>query len=101
GAAPDLHGRIVILVDDGVATGATMLAAIRAARAAGAAEVVVAAPVAAPDAALRLRQEADAAVFLHTPRGFLAVGQYYEDFRQVEDDEVRALLRARGAVPVA
>lgn len=100
GRAPDLHGRIVILVDDGVATGATMLAAVRAARAAGAAEVVVAAPVAAPDAAQRLSQEADAAVFLHTPHGFLAVGQYYEDFGQVEDDEVRALLHARRAAPV-
>lgn len=101
GAPADVRGRAVILVDDGIATGATMLAAVNAARADGAKEIVVAAPVAAQDAATRLRRVADAVVILQTPRQFMAVGQFYDDFRQVEDDEVRALLAARRSVPVA
>lgn len=101
GAPADVRGRVVILVDDGIATGATMLAAVDAAREDGAAEIVVAAPVAAQEAATRLRHVADAVVILQTPRTFMAVGQFYADFRQVEDDEVRALLRARRAAPVA
>jgi predicted phosphoribosyltransferase len=99
GRAPaHLDGRTAILVDDGIATGSTMLAAVHAARRAGAAEVVVAAPVASRDAAARLRREADAVVLLRTPADFAAVGQFYADFGQVEDDEVRGLLRAREPV---
>ncbi len=101
GRPADVRGRTVIIVDDGIATGSTMVAAVKSVRAGGAAEVVVAAPVAAPDAAARLRGLADEAVFLDEPDDFMAVGQFYEDFRQVEDDEVRALLAARRAVPVA
>jgi predicted phosphoribosyltransferase len=88
----DLHGKTTVLVDDGLATGATMLAAIRAARAAGAARVVAAAPVAARDTRARIATEADDVLILQTPALFFAVGQWYEDFRQVEDHEVRTLL---------
>lgn len=92
---PSVEGRDVIIVDDGIATGATALAAVRAMKAAGASKVVVAAPVGAPSSAAMLRAEADeVACLLEEPR-FFAVGQYYEDFGQVEDDEVKALLDAR------
>ncbi|MDP2313051.1 MAG: phosphoribosyltransferase family protein [Pseudomonadota bacterium] len=101
GAPANIKGRTVILVDDGIATGATMLAAVGAARSDGAKEVVVAAPVASQEAATRLRRVADAVVILETPRQFMAVGQFYVDFRQVEDQEVRALLASRRTVPVA
>ncbi|MES2640647.1 MAG: phosphoribosyltransferase family protein [Myxococcota bacterium] len=101
GAPADVRDRVVILVDDGIATGATMLAAVHAVRAGGAKEVVVAAPVAAQDASTKLRHVADAVVILEAPREFMAVGQFYRDFRQVEDQEVRALLTARRTVPVA
>jgi predicted phosphoribosyltransferase len=93
---PDLAGRTVVLVDDGLATGSTMLAAVRAVRDAGPARVVVATPVAAPEVCDSLRAEADEVVCLATPRPFGAVGAWYEDFSQTTDDEVRLLLeRAR------
>jgi putative phosphoribosyl transferase len=92
GKAPDLEGKAAILVDDGIATGATMLAAARAARQAGAAQVVVAAPVAAMEAAARLEKEADGVVLLHRPPFFMSISEWYEDFGQLEDDEVRRLL---------
>jgi erythromycin esterase-like protein/predicted phosphoribosyltransferase len=93
---PDLFGRTVILVDDGLATGSTMWAAVRAARNAGAARVVVAVPVADPDVCAALREEADEVVCLRTPRPLHAVGVWYDDFSQTTDDEVRELLeRAR------
>jgi predicted phosphoribosyltransferase len=93
---PDLAGRTVVLVDDGLATGSTMLAAVRAVRDAGPAWVVVATPVAAPEVCDSLRAEADEVVCLATPRPFGAVGAWYEDFSQTTDDEVRVLLeRAR------
>ena len=88
----DLKGKSVILVDDGIATGATMLAALRAARKAHAATVIVAAPVASEEAAAALEAEADATVILMTPRQLLAIGQWYEEFDQLEDEDVRALL---------
>ncbi len=90
---PDVAGRTVILVDDGIATGATALAAVDAVRARGAARVVVAAPVAAPDAVTRLRAAADDVVVLETPPDFQAVGYWYSDFTATTDDEVRQMLR--------
>ena len=89
---PDLAGRTVILVDDGLATGSTMLAAVRAVREDDPARVVVAVPVADPDVCAALNAEADEAVCLQTPRPLHAVGAWYEDFSQTPDVEVRALL---------
>ncbi|MGV0717330.1 phosphoribosyltransferase [Mycolicibacterium sp. XJ662] len=91
-APVDLSGRIVILVDDGIATGASMLAAVRAVRAGGPARLVVAVPVGAPSACRELAAEADEVVCVTMPPGFEAVGQVFQDFRQVTDDEVRELL---------
>jgi predicted phosphoribosyltransferase len=93
GMAPlDLRGRVAILVDDGLATGATMLAAVRAARAMEAARVIVAVPVAASEACRMLREEADEVVCAATPRDFRAVGAWYENFMQIADVEVRVIL---------
>jgi predicted phosphoribosyltransferase len=90
--AADPHGRIVILVDDGIATGASMLAAVRAVQAADPASVVVAVPVGPPSACRTIAQEADDVVCATMPAAFDAVGQAYLDFHQVSDDEVRELL---------
>lgn len=87
-----LQGKTVVLVDDGLATGATMIAAVRAARQAGAMRIVVAAPVASDEATQLLAQEADELVILETPPDLFAIGQWYENFTQVEDAEVCALL---------
>jgi putative phosphoribosyl transferase len=93
GRAPvDMAGKTVILVDDGIATGASMLVAVRAVRAANPARVVVAVPVGPPSACRELAQEADDVVCATMPPGFEAVGQVFEDFHQVSDDEVRELL---------
>jgi putative phosphoribosyl transferase len=89
---PELRDRIAILVDDGLATGATMRAAVKALRQRGAAKVVVAVPVGPPDTCLELEQLADDAICLSTPPFFQAVGQYYEDFSQTSDADVRELL---------
>lgn len=89
---PDPRGKTVILVDDGIATGASMLAAVRALRQAGPGSIVVAVPVGPPSTCRELGQEADAVVCATMPPGFEAVGQVYGDFHQVSDDEVRALL---------
>ena len=89
---PTLHGRTVILVDDGLATGATVQAAVLAARALGAARIAVAAPVASSEAVALLEPLADAVVVLAVSRGFHAVGQWYLIFDQVSDVEVRRLL---------
>jgi predicted phosphoribosyltransferase len=91
-AAPELRDRIVILVDDGLATGATMRAAVKALRERGAAKIVVAVPVGPPDTCSEIKQEADVTICLSTPPFFQAVGQYYEDFSQTSDDDVRELL---------
>jgi putative phosphoribosyl transferase len=88
----DPRGKTVILVDDGIATGASMLAAVRAVRAAGAESIVVAVPVGPQLTCRELAQEADDVVCATTPPGFEAVGQVYADFHQVSDDEVRELL---------
>jgi putative phosphoribosyl transferase len=89
-----LRGRSVVLVDDGIATGTTVRAALKALRRSGAAEVVLAVPVAPGDTLERLRAEVDRIVCLREPQPFRAVGLHYEDFRQVEDDEVAAALTA-------
>ncbi len=89
----DLHGRTAVLVDDGIATGSTMRAAVAVARAQGAARIVVAAPACAPEAAAALRGDVDELVCLTEPEEFLAVGQFYSDFRPTEDAEVVELLR--------
>lgn len=89
---PVLEGRTVIVVDDGIATGATLIAALRAVRAAAPAHLVAAVPVAPPESVARLAQEADEVVCLVAPETFYAVGQFYADFTQVEDAEVVALL---------
>lgn len=91
-----VEGRTVILVDDGLATGSTMRAAVRALRQHDPARIVVAVPVAAPETCESFQEEADAVLCLSTPMGFQAVGQWYEDFTQTTDDEVRELL-ARAA----
>lgn len=90
--AHEVRGKTVILVDDGVATGATMKVAIRAARSGGASRVVVAVPVAAPSSLQELEAEADEVVCLDAPESFYAVGQAYENFDQVTDEEVCAIL---------
>lgn len=87
-----LAGRSVIVVDDGIATGATAAAACEVVRAQGAARVVLAVPVAPPDAVARLRTRADEVVCLSVPRAFRAVGEWYQDFAQTPDEEVLALL---------
>jgi len=90
--APELRDRVVILIDDGLATGATMRAAVKALRQSGAANIVVAVPVGPPDTCREIEQEADEIICLSTPEFFQAVGQYYEDFSQTSDDDVRELL---------
>ncbi|ANI40594.1 phosphoribosyltransferase [Mycolicibacterium vaccae] len=87
-----LQGRTVILVDDGLATGASMIAAVRAARQAGARRVIVGVPVGPASVCRRLRTEADEVVCSTMPPDFRAVGQVFADFHQVSDDEVRDLL---------
>ncbi len=98
----DLQGKTAVLVDDGLATGATMVAAVRWARSQGAVRVLVAVPVGAAESVSLLRVEADEVICPHAQRRFGAVGFWYEVFTQVEDDEVVALLDelrapARGA----
>jgi len=88
----DMRNRTGILVDDGLATGATMEAAVRSLQALGARHVVVAVPVASPEARDRIAAVADEVVCLATPMLFSAVGQWYRDFGQTSDDEVRDLL---------
>lgn len=96
---PDLHGRTVILVDDGLATGATMQAAVAALRAEGPTKIVVAVPVAAPSTCAAFRDVADEIVCAVTPEPFRAVGLWYDDFSQTTDDEVHELLEdSRAAV---
>ncbi|MFI6656538.1 phosphoribosyltransferase [Streptomyces sp. NPDC050523] len=90
--APGLRGRTVIVVDDGLATGSTARAALRFVRRRGPARLVLAVPVGSPDAADRLRPEADEVLCLQRPPAFMAVGNFYEDFEQLTDDDVlRAL----------
>ena len=93
---PDVNGRTVILVDDGLATGSTVRAAVAALRRMNPAAVVVAVPVAAAETCAALRDQVDDIVCLETPEPFLAVGTWYSDFSQTSDDEVRELLKQAG-----
>jgi predicted phosphoribosyltransferase len=90
--APDVRDRTVILVDDGLATGATMRAAVKALRERGTAKIAVAVPVGPPDTCHEVEQLADETLCLSTPPFFQAVGQYYDDFSQTSDEDVRELL---------
>jgi putative phosphoribosyl transferase len=90
-----VHGRVAVIVDDGVATGGTAVAAVRWARARGAGRVILAVPVAPFEAVARLRREADEVRVLATPEPFYAVGQWYERFDQVGDAEVVRLVAER------
>ncbi|KAA0226950.1 MAG: phosphoribosyltransferase [Dehalococcoidia bacterium] len=89
---PPAAGRTVLVVDDGLATGATALAAIRAMKAAGARRVILAVPVAPPESLERMREEADQVVCPFIEGDFYAIGQFYVDFRPIGDDEVRRCL---------
>jgi len=90
---PDLHGRVVILVDDGLATGSSMRAAIAVVRTQAPSRVVVVVPVAARETCDELKREVDEVICLRTPEPFSAVGLWYEDFSQTTDEEVRELLQ--------
>lgn len=97
--APDVHGRTVIVVDDGLATGSSMRAAVAALRKQAPARIVVAVPVAAPETCEEFKTEVDEAVWAATPRMFSGVGRWYGDFSQTTDEEVHELLaQARNCV---
>ena len=100
--SPEVAGRVVILVDDGLATGATMRTAVAALQQQDPGQIVVAVPVAPPDTCEALGREADEVICLASPDPFMAIGVWYDDFRQLTDDEVRELLSRvwnRTAVP--
>lgn len=90
----DLNGRVVILVDDGIATGATMRAAIASCRASGARKIIVAAPVAPPEVVSSLTSDADEIVVVDQPKSFGSVGAFYAEFEQTTDAEAVACLYA-------
>ena len=94
-----LAGRIAVVVDDGIATGSTARAACLVARARGARRVIVAVPVGAAEATTSLRHDADEVICLHTPARFVAIGDWYQDFSQVADAEVAALLGQAATCP--
>lgn len=93
---PDYEGKAVLIVDDGVATGATTIACIRQIKNAGAARVVLAVPVAPPDTVDQLLTEADEVICVESPPHFGAVGQFYESFEQVTDERARSYLTRNG-----
>ena len=101
--APDVRDRTVILVDDGLATGSTMRAAVAALRQQGPARIVVAVPVGAPETCAEFQDEADESICARTPEPFCAVGLWYGDFSQTTDEEVHDLLQeaAGRAVPAS
>ncbi len=96
-----LVGRTAVVVDDGMATGSTAVAATQVARLLGAARVVLAVPVASPAAVAELRRHADEVVCVAVPTDFRAVGQHYDDFDQTTDGEVVQLLGELGAAPAS
>lgn len=89
----NLKNKTVILIDDGLATGATMKAAIQSVKAKGAKSIIVAVPVAPAETLSEIQAMADEVICLNTPKPFFAVGQFYQNFEQTEDDEVISLLR--------
>jgi putative phosphoribosyl transferase len=91
----ELRGRVAILVDDGIATGATMRAAVAALRQHGVARIVIAVPVGAADTCRALKEEVEETVCLLAPESFHAVGQFYKEFGQITDEEVRDFLDRR------
>ena len=93
--AVEVSGRVVLLIDDGLATGSTMKAAVQAVRARGPSRIVVAVPVGAPDTCQEFRTIADEVICARVPERFSAVGQWYRDFSQTTDEEVRELLHER------
>ncbi len=97
--APDVRGRTIILVDDGIATGSTMRAAVKALRELKAGRIIVASPTAALSTAEEMQPEVDEFVAVMTPANFAGVGQWYEDFGQTTDEEVRALLEKASQLP--
>jgi len=98
--SPDVRGKVVILVDDGLATGSTMRAAVAALRGSGPGRIVVAVPVGSSETCVGLRAEADEVVCAREPDPFHSVGEWYEDFTQTTDEEVRALLGEAAGLPV-
>ena len=90
---PELSGKTVVLVDDGLATGLTMMAAVHMARNKGAEKVVVAVPVSPPETVAKLQRHADEVICLETPSNFYAIGQFYERFDQLTDEETNSILR--------
>ena len=94
--APDVQGRTIILVDDGIATGSTMRAAIQALRQLKAGRIIVATPTAAQSTVNEMQPEVDEFVAVITPAEFYGVGEWYEDFSQTSDEEVRTLLQKAG-----
>ena len=97
---PDVSGRTIILIDDGLATGSTMRAAIEALRQKGPARIVAAVPVGATETCAEFKDEADEAICAQTPEPFYAVGLWYRDFSQTTDEEVRDLLQQSAAESV-
>jgi putative phosphoribosyl transferase len=93
--APDLSGKVVIIIDDGIATGTTMIMAVRLIRKQSPKKIIVAVPVAPPSSVERLKEVTDEVVCLLKPEDFMAIGEFYRDFGQVADEEVRRLLEVR------
>lgn len=96
-APSDFNSKSVILVDDGIATGSTLLAAVKSVRESGASKIIIAVPVAPVQAAHHFKPLCDEYICLSEPYGFSGVGQFYEDFRQVSDEQVVALLHDKGS----